>query len=218
MFHLTSQLLRVFVIRARARENRRRGKAREDACSELLAPFIHAAVNLAGIKVKYEISRTQRGAAPRMYPLPRSHAFSWRKFVPPFSTCKLECMARPRTRKEEGEKTPSNWRVETTHAEPLQWLVIQRELSTNFSTALRYKFCTRITTRERPSRGFLDEEQQRLIPSRALYEFIAKSDREISRFARLASKFISARSELNLRVDMRYSDRCVVNYASCCWN
>lgn len=75
-----------------------------------------------------------------------------------------------------------------------------------------------ITTRERPSRGFLDEEQQRLIPSRALYEFIAKSDREISRFARLASKFISARSELNLRVDMRYSDRCVVNYASCCWN
>lgn len=45
--------------------------------------FIRAAVNLAGIKVKYEISRSTRaerrrdaGAASRMYPLLWSHAFS----------------------------------------------------------------------------------------------------------------------------------------------
>lgn len=87
------------------RGNRRRSGGQEEEGELLVAPFIHAVVNLAGIKVKYEISRAQRGvAAPRMYPLPRSHAFSWRKFVPPFSTCKLECMARPRTRKEEGEE------------------------------------------------------------------------------------------------------------------
>lgn len=41
-------------------------------------------------------------------------------------------------------------------------------------------------------------------------------ENEISRFARLASKFISARSNLNLRVDIGYLGHSVVNYGG--WN
>lgn len=95
---------------ARARGNRRGSegtrKKKTLAANYWLAPFIHAVVNLAGIKVKYEISRSStesRAANVSITEEPCVFLEEIRSPLPPFSTCKLECMTRPRTRKEEKE-------------------------------------------------------------------------------------------------------------------
>lgn len=156
-----------------------------------------------------------------MYPLPRSHAFSWRKFVPP--------PLLPVFHLQTGMHDPSENKKRREGRRQVSWRGGNdsrgASLVARNSTRAFHEFFqrsphvwdtnfTRASPREN-DHGFSDEERQRLIACFMNLSRQRKSDRgEISRFARPASKFISPGSNLNLRVDMRYS----VNYGSCCWN
>lgn len=210
---------------ARARGNRRGSegtrKKKTLAANYWLAPFIHAVVNLAGIKVKYEISRSSTESRAANVSITEEPCVFLEEIRSPPSPPRFP---------------PANWNA---------WPVREQEkkrrktvskleggndsrgasLMARNSTRAFHEFFqrsphvwdtnfTRASPREN-DHGFSDEERQRLIACFMNLSRQRKSDRgEISRFARPASKFISPGSNLNLRVDMRYS----VNYGRCCWN
>lgn len=202
-----------------ARERARRRRLRPTIGWLLLSA---AVVNLAGIKVKYEISRSSTESRAANVSITEEPCVFLEEIRSPPSPPRFppanwnawpvreqEKKRRKTVSKLEGGNDSRGASLVARNSTRAFHEFFQRSpphvWDTNF---------TRASPREN-DHGFSDEERQRLIACFMNLSRQRKSDRgEISRFARPASKFISPGSNLNLRVDMRYS----VNYGSCCWN